>query len=519
MDDFDTLLLSIVHKGDVTALKTQLLTVSNPDVYLNRIYNEPNEQKCTLLMIACLNEYEDMVYMLLDCFKPDLEVLNAIRINDDDKMSELYLDVTILWVAAVMNYSLIVNRLVLHGANINHKTSTNSTPLRGACFNGNVEMVRYLIENGANINVANIDNSTNLILSVYRKHLQLTAYLVDVLGLDVNECDSDGCSPLYFAIKCGSLEIARFLLNRGARNFPPTYDQLSPIMLAAENRRSDLVDIISMHCSNVEWIEAEELLGSAFACAEYGDCDLQQTFEHFCRALELRSIHNIPKTLRSATLEIFNNRQECQTIDQLKEIRLNSDNMHIEAFLVRERLLGPTSENYRDSIDYRGAVLADNAQYDRAVALWLYNLELHQQYSLTIDRICLRQFSSIFAQIFYESLPISIDAVLTVITAVVADLKHNLKEFDNNLHTVLFLTTIVSQVVLLLKNYFVSYQFLIQSSIDVFFSDTDRRIFYQLLYSIHKDRYVTRNDGSSLLHLCLSDDTSASDHWIDCTCK
>jgi ankyrin repeat protein len=50
----------------------------------------------------------------------------------------------------------------------------------------------------------------------------MTAYLVDELGCDVNECDADRRSPLYFAMRCESLEMIQFLLNHGARHFPAT---------------------------------------------------------------------------------------------------------------------------------------------------------------------------------------------------------------------------------------------------------------------------------------------------------
>jgi Fem-1 family protein b len=449
MEEFDILLLSAVHQGDITLLKTHLLTVADPNVYLNRLYDKPNEQKCTLLTIACLNGYDDIVYMLLNCFKPDLEVLNVIQINDEDEEPEIYKNVTALWVAAAIDHFSIVKRLVKCGANVNHTTDMNSTPTRCACSSGNVEMTRYLVENGADIHITKKNNETNLSLSVYREHLKMTVYLVDELGCDVNECDGDGFSPLYFTVKCGSLEIAQFLLDRGARNFPATCNRLSPLMFAAEQRRPYLMDAISPYCPLHESIEAEELLGSSFACGEHGNCNLEKVFEHFLRALELRSTHNLLKTLRSTTIEIFNNRQECQTVDQLKELRSNSENMYIEALLVRERLLGPTSEKYQYSVIYRGAVLADNAEYDRAVALWLYELELHQQYSIAIDPKHLRQFPSIYSEMVYKSSPISIEGILIVTKAILGELKNNTEGFDDNLHTLLYLTTIVSQVGLL----------------------------------------------------------------------
>ena len=158
MDDVDALLLSLVRKRDVNSLKIHLSSILDPRICLNRIYDESNGQKCTLLMMACLAGYEDVVCILFDCFKPVLEVLNIIRMNNEDGEAEIYRDVTVLWAAAAIDNFSIVKRLVEHGANVNHTTSTNSTPIRCTCYSGNIEMARYLIKNGANIRINKKNN-------------------------------------------------------------------------------------------------------------------------------------------------------------------------------------------------------------------------------------------------------------------------------------------------------------------------------------------------------------------------
>jgi ankyrin repeat protein len=91
-------------------------------------------------------------------------------------------------------------------------------------------MVCYLVEHGAKIHITKVNYETNLSISVSCRHLSVSTYLIDELGCDVNECDDDGYSALYFAVKSSSLETARFLLRRGARNIRLIGDRMSPLM-------------------------------------------------------------------------------------------------------------------------------------------------------------------------------------------------------------------------------------------------------------------------------------------------
>jgi Fem-1 family protein b len=444
--EFNDNLLSAVRHGDVHLLESHLSTAANPDLYLNRVYDEVDGQKCTILMIACLNGHKDIIDMLLYRFKPDLEVLNNILLDEGDTSKDMFIDVSVLWAAASINNFQLVQLLVKYGANVNHTTKTNSTPLRGACYNGNVDMTRFLIKHGAAINIAKENNETNLMVSVWHNHIATATYLLDELGCDVNECDNTGYSSLYYAVHRGSLELVKLLLERGARNFRATINQMSPLMWAAEKRRIGLVDAISPHCSLLEQIEAEELLGSAFVCAQPNDRDLNQAFQYFYRALERRLTHNLSKPLRSTTIELFDNRQECQTLDQLEDIRSNLDNMYIEALLIRERLLSAENGEYRYSLFYRGAVLADNGQHHRTIDYWLYELALRQQYSISPDSKMLRYFGSLFSEMLLKSMHVPIDVLLKIMTVITEELEQNKKKFDYNFYTILFLIKIINQV-------------------------------------------------------------------------
>ena len=101
--EFDDLLLSAVYQDDGNLLKNHLSTVVNPNLYFNRVYDEENDQRCTLLMIACLNDNEDIINMLLHHFKPNLEVLNDILYEDMNTSQQMFFNVSVLWLAAAIN--------------------------------------------------------------------------------------------------------------------------------------------------------------------------------------------------------------------------------------------------------------------------------------------------------------------------------------------------------------------------------------------------------------------------------
>lgn len=70
----------------------------------------------------------------------------------------------------------VVKVLIKAGAEVDHPTKTNSTPLRAACFDGRLDIVRYLSEHKANVHSANKYNNTCLMVSGYRVS---TAYFME----------------------------------------------------------------------------------------------------------------------------------------------------------------------------------------------------------------------------------------------------------------------------------------------------------------------------------------------------
>jgi Fem-1 family protein b len=62
----------------------------------------------------------------------------------------------------------VVKTLVRAGADVNHATLTQSTPLRAACFDGRLDIVTYLVEHGADIHKLNKYNNSCLMIAAYK---------------------------------------------------------------------------------------------------------------------------------------------------------------------------------------------------------------------------------------------------------------------------------------------------------------------------------------------------------------
>lgn len=129
--------------------------------------------------------------MLLSNFKPDLEMECTVKFD-----GHIVQGATAIWCAAGSGHLNIVKLLRQHGANVNHKTKTNSTPLRAACFDGKflilifffgwtlnkfnyfigrLDIVKYLVAHNADINLANTYNNTCLMISAYKGHADVVS--------------------------------------------------------------------------------------------------------------------------------------------------------------------------------------------------------------------------------------------------------------------------------------------------------------------------------------------------------
>jgi ankyrin repeat protein len=103
--------------------------------------------------------------------------------------------------------------LVNNGANVNAVSQKGLTPLSEAVSVGDVELARYLVGKGADVS-HKLTNTKRTLLH-YAGSAATAAYLLS-LGIGVDTRDTWGYTPLHMAADMGNMDVAEFLINRGA---------------------------------------------------------------------------------------------------------------------------------------------------------------------------------------------------------------------------------------------------------------------------------------------------------------
>lgn len=467
------------------------------------------ESSWTPLLVACFHKHEAVVRMLISRFKPDINAIGTINLRTLENRFELVDEVPPLWTAAAVNRLSIVKILVEHGhANVNQLIKTHSTALRAACYHNNLDMVRYLLEHGADPHQARKGNYTNLMLSAGRQYPLIVKCLIEEAKCDVNEQDENGQTALYYAVRSGCTEITQYLLEHGARNLRDNKRKITPLMRAALFGDVNIMNIFEKYCSDLEWIEAKELLATSFSGCISRIENLTKTIEYITEAFQLRLLKNLPKNSTIPPLEILPSHFECQTLEEFNEMITSNfkDGIHIEMIFVHRRILGEDQNDYHDAIHNHGARLASTQQYHQCFRWWFFELHLKRKFQIPCPSKYFQGFINLFIQMkFTEQINIEIDDLLDMFNVMNYVLTSDIyqKEFELNFIILLHLISIVARII---------HSENVQERQDL--SIDDRRNLYKSIFSTIRQQYRTERNHSSLLHLCVNSSTENHPPYI-----
>ena len=352
--------------------------------------NAADDLGLTPLMAAVENQFLDAVIFLID---------QGADVNLQDSSG-----LTALHHATEVSFDplscLIVKQLFNRGANINAVTKYDKrTPLMIASKNDNVSVVNFLLQNGANValtgnngwtalhfvvdkfndsseilmsllnygadvNAKSIDNETPLMVASRSSDVETVTLLIEQ-GAYVDLQDQKDNTALHNAVSSKSEEIVGTLLNAGASNLCNS-EGMTPLLLGCSKGYVAMVEnlIKQPEITKQQRINALELLGASVLIEE---CILENADLHDWKGFKYIKhgmierfadpLHPLFKQ-EMEPVEAYQNRRECQTLEELTEIEGDRDAIIMESLIIKERIMG-RNYMYEDLI----AVIRNVAHY------------------------------------------------------------------------------------------------------------------------------------------------------------
>ncbi|XP_061375677.1 acyl-CoA-binding domain-containing protein 1 isoform X2 [Gastrolobium bilobum] len=115
-----------------------------------------------------------------------------------------------------------------------HGSDSKMDAIHGFAREGDMDNLLKCIENGVSVNLKDSEGRTPLHWAVDRGHLNATELLVG-RNADVNPKDNDGQTPLHYAVMCEREAIAEFLVKHNADRDSKDNDGSSPLDICEPN--------------------------------------------------------------------------------------------------------------------------------------------------------------------------------------------------------------------------------------------------------------------------------------------
>ena len=380
ISEIKTQVYQAARDGKAGVIHYLLRNVDNDDVKYDILnhYTEEDGQNTTPLIIAAKNGNKNVAVSLLEVLRSvDLERTGRVTFAREFG-EEMCRGVTALWCATAAQHFDIVKLMVVNGADINHSSINDSSPLRVACLKGNVNIVQYLLDHNADLNIAYKNKSSCLMASCIGGNIQIVKCLVDK-GADLDFEGEYGTTALHIAAKCGKCGIVKLLIDNGASIKGNNYN-VTPLMTAAAFGNVTVVNYLTAlpKCTRREKIEALELLGASFT--DRGSYGMVEAYTYLKEAIAKR--YNDPDEIidkvSMTTDPAYGNKTESKTLRELENIRTDYIALHMESLLIRERVLGldPIVSNL---VVKKGDALRVEGMFAKSINLWLHALKLNQK--------------------------------------------------------------------------------------------------------------------------------------------
>lgn len=439
-------LYELVRNNLADQLDACLHTLSNPIQYLTAVHRY-GEEKLSLLMVAALNGYNEIVHVLFKYCPPELqvEIQGSVAIFKVNVITRM----TAVQCACYRSHFVVAKTLIeIGGADVNHDNDKwqNYPLLIQASGENRLDIVRFLVENSyADVNKTQSndrDRCTAIIWPVYKGYITIIEYLIEK-GADINySCKNrniDGTVPITFAVLLGDVNIIRLLCESGADTKATLNNGKTLVMAAVDKQHFDVVDFLLQR--SLADVDDIELAACSQFPANLSIDQLEKASKSITVAFEYRALNNIPKTCIEPNIA-YEFYRECQTLEEFEIIKNDPDRMWIEAALVRERILLPRNDSslLRPLLD-RGDVLASRDEFGKCFHLWIHAFRLYQTMQIDTN---IHRFIWLFCKILTKNQSIPMDQFLTVCYLLFEP--SQIRCMNNDILNALFLVTVATKV-------------------------------------------------------------------------
>uniref|UniRef100_A0AC35ESP0 Uncharacterized protein n=1 Tax=Panagrolaimus sp. PS1159 TaxID=55785 RepID=A0AC35ESP0_9BILA len=118
------------------------------------------------------------------------------------------------------------------------------TPLHNVARNGNIEIFRAIIKFYAEINLRNAELQTPLHIAATNGHENIAKQLLEVSLCSINLLDKFQATPLFYAIKNGSISMIKLLINNGANTLSKIDGKKIPLDIAITDGNISMVKLL-----------------------------------------------------------------------------------------------------------------------------------------------------------------------------------------------------------------------------------------------------------------------------------
>jgi ankyrin repeat protein/WD40 repeat protein len=148
----------------------------------------------------------------------------------------------------------IVEMLLAHGAGIDIKNNAGVTPLHYVAYLGSRKIVELFLECGANIDIPSTDGRTLLGFVAGSGDSDCVEFLLTRCLSQINLVNSNGLTPLHYAVMKGDKNTVKTLLAHGANIDAQSNIGLTPLHLAASGCFLEIVEFLLKRGANIDLV-------------------------------------------------------------------------------------------------------------------------------------------------------------------------------------------------------------------------------------------------------------------------